>query len=108
MAGLKRGDVHLTRFGRARGRTQAGTRPAVVLQTNGMASWSTVIVAPLSTSARPTSFRTPVDVGAQKSLVLADQVQALDVAQLGKRLGALTPNQMSEVETALKSVLELR
>jgi mRNA interferase MazF len=73
-----------------------------------MASWSTVIVAPLSTSARPTSFRTPVDVGAQKSLVLADQVQALDVAQLGKRLGALTPNQMSEVETALKSVLELR
>lgn len=107
MAGLKRGDVHAARFGRARGRVQAGDRPAVVVQAHGMAHWSTVLVAPLSASAMPTSFRPAVTVAERESLVLADQLQPLDADRLGKRLGSLTADQMIEVDLCLKKVLGL-
>ena len=105
MAGLKRGDIHAARFGRARGRVQAGDRPAVVLQAHGMAHWSTVLVAPLSASAQRSSFRPPVDIRGRESLVLADQIQPLDATQLGRRIGTLSADEMIEVEEAVKKVL---
>ena len=107
MAGLKRGDIHAARFGRARGAVRAGDRPAVVLQAHGMAHWSTVLVAPLSSSAQGSSFRPPVDVRGRETLVLADQIQPLDSARLGKRIGTLSADEMIEVEQAVRKVLGL-
>lgn len=107
MAGLKRGDVHAARFGKARGRVQAGDRPAVIVQAHGMAHWSTVLVAPLSTSALRSSFRPPLDLAGRETVVLADQVQPLDADRLGKRLGSLSADQMIEVDVALKKVFGL-
>jgi len=99
--------VHAARFGKARGRVQAGDRPAVVLQTHGMAHWSTVLVAPLSTSALGASFRPTVAVASRETLVLTDQVQPLDASRLGKRIGSLTADEMIAVDLALKKVLGL-
>lgn len=99
--------MHAARFGRARGRVQAGDRPAVIVQAHGMAHWSTVLVAPLSTSAVSASFRPAADLASRETLVLADQVQPLDADRLGKRLGSLTADQMIEVDLALKKVLGL-
>ena len=108
VAGLKRGDIHAARFGRARGRVQAGDRPAVVLQAHGMAQWSTVLVAPLSTSALATSFRPRVVVKGTETLALADQVQPLAADRLGRRLGSLDADELIELEAAVRKVLGLR
>lgn len=107
VAGLKRGDIHAARFGRARGSVQAGDQPAVVLQAHGLAHWSTVLVAPLSSSAQRSSFRPPVEVRGNESLVLADQIQPLDAGRLGRRIGTLSADEMIEVEQAVRKVLGL-
>ncbi len=107
MAGLKRGDIHAARFGPARGRVQTGDRPAVVLQSHGLAQWSTVLVAPLSTSALDTSFRPRVMLKGTPTLALADQVQPLDSDRLGRRLGSLDVDEMIDLDAAVKKVLGL-
>ena len=105
MAGLRHGDIHRVRFGRGTGHEQAGERPAVILQTNAMASLSTVIVAPLSASAPDAPFRPAVTVGGTASRMLAEQMRAVDVGRVGKRLGHLSADESVDVNTAVRLVL---
>lgn len=108
MAGLSRGDVHMTRLGRPHGRVQAGSRPAVILQAPELAALSTVVVAPLSTSAHSSSFRPAIRVGNEATRVLADQLQATDATRIGKRVGRLSGEELKEVDRAVRRVLGLR
>ncbi len=107
MAGLRRGDIYAARFGRPNGRAQAGARPAVVLQAEGMAGWSTVIVAPLSSSARHSAFRPAVDLRGSRTRVLLESMRALDKDRIGKKLGSLSADELIDVNTAMKKVLGL-
>ena len=108
MAGLRRGDIHAARFGRATGREQAGARPALVLQADGMAGWSTVIVAPLSSSARHSMFRPTVDLKGTETRVLLESMRALDKGRIGRKLGSLSADEMVDLDSAIRLVLGLR
>lgn len=108
VAGLKSGDIHRVRFGPAQGHTQAGTRPAVILQANGLMGLSTVILAPLSRSARGTSFRPRVLMDDIPSRVLVEQMTAVDVRQVGTRLGTVSADEHVEIDQALRLVLGMR
>jgi len=108
VAGLKSGDIHRVRFGRAKGHPQAGTRPAVILQANGLMGLSTVILAPLSRSAIGTSFRPQVLMDDIPSHLLVEQMTAVDVRQVGTRLGTVSADEHVQIDQALRLVLGMR
>jgi mRNA interferase MazF len=68
---------------------------------------STVLVAPTSTKALPTSFRPEVLLGGRRTRVLVEQVGAVDRGRLGRAAGELAPEELDEVNRALELVLGL-
>jgi mRNA interferase MazF len=102
-----RGEVFRLRApGNARGHEQQGQRYAVVVQSD-LLPLSTWLVAPTSTSARPASFRPEIEVNGKSTRVLVEQTAAVDPERLGDRVGALTREEMAEVDSALRTVLAL-
>ncbi len=91
---------------RGKGHEQQGRRYAVVLQP-GWLTLSTSIVAVTSTSARKTSFRPPVEIADQPTLVMCDQLATVDLNRLTEPTGFLTLEEMQRVDEALSLVLDL-
>lgn len=67
-----------------------------------------MIVAPTSRSARPASFRPEITVDGATTRVLVEQIGAVDVARLGRRVGHLSTEELWGVDEALITVLGLR
>lgn len=102
-----RGDVHRLKSPRdSRGHEQQGTRFAVILQSDDL-PLSTVLVAPTSTSARPTSFRPEITVRGQRTHVLVEQTTAVDPSLLGPLVRRLSRAELHDVSRALTLVLSL-
>ena len=102
-----RGDVYQLRAPRdVRGREQRGNRYAVVVQSD-LLPISTWLVAPTSTSARPASFRPQVEISGKSTLVLVEQIAAVDPERLGQLVGHLTQREMANVEQAIRVVFHL-
>lgn len=102
-----RGDVFRLRAPRdTRGHEQAGSRYAVVVQSDQL-PLSTWLIAPTSTSALPASFRPEVSIAGRSTRVLAEQTAAIDPTRLGGSEGQLTFDELRRVEAALRLVLEL-
>jgi mRNA interferase MazF len=91
---------------RGRGHEQQGRRYAVVLQPDWL-TLSTWIVAFTSTSARQTTFRPPVVIAHQRTLVMCDQLATVDLNRLTEPAGFLTIDEMQRVDEALTLVLDL-
>ncbi|MGL5864702.1 MAG: type II toxin-antitoxin system PemK/MazF family toxin [Dermatophilaceae bacterium] len=68
---------------------------------------STWIVAFTSTSARPTSFRPPVEIAGRETLVLCDQLATVDLRRLTEPAGFVTMAEMQRIDDALALVLDL-
>lgn len=92
----------------ARGKSheQRGRRFAIVVQPEWL-TLSTWIVTFTSTSARETSFRPPVLVAGQRTLVMCDQLATVDLQRLTEPVGFLTVEELSQVDDALALVLDL-
>jgi mRNA interferase MazF len=102
-----RGDVYQLKAPRdARGHEQRGNRYAVVVQSD-LLPLSTWLVAPTSTSARPTSFRPEIEIHGKTAHVLVEQTAAVDPERLGDVVGHLTRNELAAVDEALRTVLDL-
>ncbi|ROP37965.1 type II toxin-antitoxin system PemK/MazF family toxin [Saccharothrix texasensis] len=102
-----RGEVYRLRAPRnATGHEQQSSRYAVVVQSNAL-PLSTWLVAPTSTSARPASFRPEIELNGQPTRVLVEQTTAVDPQRLGDLAGRLSLHEMNEVDTALRTVLDL-
>jgi mRNA interferase MazF len=102
-----RGDVYRLKAPRdARGHEQRGNRYAVVVQSD-LLPLSTWLVAPTSTSARPTSFRPEIEIQGKTTYVLVEQTAAVDPERLGELVGHLTRGELIAVDDALRTVLHL-
>jgi mRNA interferase MazF len=102
-----RGDVHRLRAPRAvRGAEQAGARFAVVLQSDDL-PLSTLLIAPTSTSARPSRFRPEVTLAGQPTRVMVEQTTAVDPSRLGDVVGSVTHQELGDIDRALRIVLGL-
>jgi mRNA interferase MazF len=104
---VRRGEVYRFRVPKGIGHEQAGERFAVVVQADELLPRSVVIVAPTSRSARPASFRPEIEVGGTITRVLVEQLGAVDVQRLGKRMGHVTIEEIWAVDDALATVLGL-
>ncbi len=102
-----RGDVYRLKAPRdARGHEQRGDRYAVVVQSD-LLPLSTWLVAPTSTSARPTSFRPEIEIQGKTTHVLVEQTAAVDPDRLGDLVGHLAGHELASVDDALRTVLDL-
>ncbi|MCH0538291.1 type II toxin-antitoxin system PemK/MazF family toxin [Streptomyces sp. MUM 203J] len=102
-----RGDVHRLRVREdAVGHEERDTRYAVVLQTAALAT-STLIVAPTSTSAAPGLLHPKLDMNGTATVVLVEQMAAVDPTRLGDFAGRVDPEEWVDVERAVKLVLGL-
>lgn len=104
---MQRGDVYRFKVPKSVGHEQQGERYGVVVQSDVMLPRSVVVVAPTSRSAKPASFRPAVDVADGLTRVLVEQLGAVDVQRLGRRVGRLTAEEMWSVDDALVVVLGL-
>jgi mRNA-degrading endonuclease toxin of MazEF toxin-antitoxin module len=80
---------------------------------NETPGWRSIVVVPLTTSARRTRGRTAVDLPAgagglpADSTVLCHQVTALDRTKLKRRLGSLDRERMASIGRGLRAALDL-
>lgn len=75
-----------------------------------MADWlplSTALVAPTSTSAVPTVYRPEITLLGRTTLVMCEQVTAVDLQRLGRAVGHLRYEEIRKVNDALRLVLDL-
>ena len=104
---MRRGEVYRLRTPEGVGHEQQGVRYGVVVQADELLPRSVVIIAPTSRSARPASFRPEVDVAGDKTLVLVEQLGAVDAQRLGDRVGYLSADELWSIDDALLTVLGL-
>ncbi len=104
---MRRGEVYKFRVPRGIGHEQDGERFAVVVQADELLPRSVVLVAPTSRSARPASFRPEIAVGGEVTRVLVEQLGAVDVQRLGRRVAHLAVEEIWAVDEALATVLGL-
>ncbi|WP_234332575.1 type II toxin-antitoxin system PemK/MazF family toxin [Streptomyces sp. NRRL S-87] len=94
------------------GHEPRGPRYAVVLQT-GAVNTSTLIVAPTSTSAAPgllhpkLDMDMDMDMDGTATVVLVEQMTAVDPGRLGEFAGRVDPEEWTDIEHAVKLVLGL-
>jgi mRNA interferase MazF len=113
VAGPRRGDIHFVDFEEVGGNMVRGPHPALVIQTDRLARSSTVIVAPMTSSARAANFEPPflVRVTARESglprdgWIKCDQPATLPTSTLGPRVGRLSPAAIERLDAALRFVL---
>ncbi|MES2210475.1 MAG: type II toxin-antitoxin system PemK/MazF family toxin [Chloroflexota bacterium] len=114
-AGPRRGDIHFVDFLDQGGQVIRGPHPALVIQTTRLQRSSTVIVAPMTSSARAAEYAPPflVPVAARDSglprdgWIKCDQPTTLPTTLLGPRVGRLNPDALERLEVALRFVLDL-
>ncbi|MGB8861678.1 MAG: type II toxin-antitoxin system PemK/MazF family toxin [Ilumatobacteraceae bacterium] len=104
---MQRGEVYRFKIPKGVGHEPQGERYGVVVQSDVMLPRSVVIVAPTSRGAKPASFRPEVEVAGDVTRVLVEQLGAVDVQRLGRRVGRLKAEEMWSIDEALVVVLGL-
>ncbi len=107
-----RAEVWTVDFSPGRGREQRGLRPALILQNDvGNRFAGTTIVAAVTTTVKIYPVTVPLDPGegglSRASMVNLAQILTIDKARLRRRLGALSPDRMRQVDAAVRVSLEI-
>lgn len=113
--GPSRGDIHIVAFPDVGGHVIRGPHPGVIVQTDRLVRSSTVVVVPLTSSAKASGFAPPflVQVLAREAglprdgWAKCDQPVTLPTALLGPKAGRLSPAALDRIDAALRFVLGL-
>lgn len=112
---VRRGEIWLANLSPTKGSEQAGTRPVLVVQTNRANPYSpNTIIIPFTTKIKQRLLPSHVYVKEfnegiiEDSVLLCEQIRVLDKGRLVRKLGLLSDVLMSEVEQAIKVILELK
>ncbi len=104
---MNRGDVYAINLPKGVGHEQHGRRFAVILQSDALLPRSIVIVAPTSTGAKPASIRPEITIQKQVTRVLVEQLGAIAIDRLGKRIARIDIDEQWAIDDALHTVLGL-
>ena len=107
---VARGDVWWVALDPAQGSEIQKTRPCVVLTHNTLHQLrKTVVVIPLSTSAKPhPPITVPVTCQGQPAVAVIDQVRAVAKQRLKSKMEALPLIDLAAINRALATILEIR
>ena len=87
---INRGDVFHVDLGRTRGSEIRKPRPCVVLSPDELNHHlRTMIIAPMTTSSRSYPWRIGCRFKNRAGVIALDQIRAVDVERLGRKLGQL-------------------
>ena len=102
---LATGDVWLAQLDPMVGSEIQKTRPCVVISPLELHQHlRTVIVAPMTTGARPAAFRVPITFKGKTGLILLDQIRTLDMVRLHRREGAVTATTLKRTLGVLQAM----
>ncbi len=102
------GDIYLVNL-EGTGHVLRGPHYAVVVSDEPFNYLSTVVVVPLSTGARPASFRPEMEFLGKRTRALTDQVRALDKKRLKRyQANVLQTSFYLSLKASLKELFDLR
>jgi mRNA interferase MazF len=102
---VARGEVWLVTLDPSVGSEIRKTRPCVIVSPPEMHDYlRTVIVAPMTTRAKPAPYRIAVTFQGKRGLILLDQLRTLDKIRLVKRLGNISPAVLASTLKTLQQV----
>lgn len=114
---MRRGEVYWADLVPRSGSEQTGRRPVLLVSHDGfnqISAWRSIIVVPITTSTAqgkrgPTVVELPVGATglAKTSFAVCHQVTTLDRGKLSRKLGALSPAVLRDVEAGLKAAMDL-
>lgn len=103
-----RGAVYRVDLGAPRGHEQGGRRYGVVLAPATGTAWSVAVVVPTSTRASPARFRPQVELVGATTVLLVDQMRAVDTDYLdGEPVDFLSPEELADLEHIVARYLGL-
>jgi len=109
------GDIYTVEIPVSDGHEQAGTRPAIVVQSPQFENQlPTVLVVPLTSQLAAQSFPgtfliqpDPENGLARTSVVLVFQLRAIDKRRLGRKIGYLSPLYLAQLRQQVQMLLQL-
>ena len=114
---MKRGDLYWARLEPRSGSEQQGRRPALVVSHDGfneISTWRSLIVVPLTTSAKqgqrgPTAVRVRSGDGnlPDDSFALCHQITTLDRSKLEERIGHISRETLQRIGDGIAVACEL-
>lgn len=110
MARILRGEIRWADLDPTRGREQAGLRPVLILSANVFNERSGTVIAMALTSqpqraAFPLTLKL-IDTRLPKpSWVKISQIRTLSVDRIGKKLGAVSPEEITKIIDGLNEIL---
>jgi mRNA interferase MazF len=102
---VARGEVWLTTLDPTVGSEIQKTRPCLIVSPPELHDYlRTVIVAPMTTGSKPSSYRVPIAFQGKRGSILLDQVRTLDKIRLRKRLGKAHAKTIAAVLSTLQEM----
>jgi mRNA interferase MazF len=102
---VARGEVWLVALDPTVGSEIHKTRPCLIISPPEMHDFlHTVIVAPMTTGARPAPYRIPLRFQGKRGLILLDQIRTLDKIRLVKKLGGIASPTLDHTLKTLQKV----
>lgn len=100
---VKRGEVWWVSLDPTVGSEIRKTRPCLVVSPDTMIrGLRTVMVAPMTSRGRRTSFRQPVSFRGTEGLVLLDQIRTVDKQRLVRQMGSVDDQTLSAALSMLR------
>lgn len=109
----RRGEIWLVDFGDPVGREQAGTRPALVVSSDGLNAGpaGVLMVVPITSARRDLPSHIEIDSDEsgldQVSYAKCEDLKSISTERLVHRLGSVEPSVMLRVGTAVRYLLAL-
>lgn len=105
---VKRGEIYYADLSPVVGSEQGGVRPVLIIQNDVGNKYSPTVIAAAITSQRDKAkLPTHIELQAQScglqkdSTVLLEQVRTIDKKRLREKMGEITPETMSSINSAL-------
>jgi len=105
---VSRGEIWLAHLNPTQGSEQSGTRPVIIFQNNSINRFtSTFVTIPLTTNLRRASLPTCVLIRQgeggliKDSVALCHQLRVIDKLRLLRRLGAVSDDVMTAIESCV-------
>lgn len=106
---LKRGEVYWVNLDPTVGSETKKTRPGVIVSNDAQNMVGKhVIIAPVTSVLKKIyPFEIVITLGGKKSKVMLDQIRTVACQRLGGKISTLLPNELEDLDKALKIVLSL-
>ena len=110
MARILRGEVRWAELNPTRGHEQAGHRPVLILSHDIFNKRSGTVIA-MALTSQPQKARFPLTCSLDQnqlkksSWVKISQIRTLSVERIGKKIGAVEPEQLAEIVDGLNQII---